>query len=957
MSKPFDPIARGDSPPPLVGAQPLALPQLNPTEASSPLAPAGAVAVRGNDLSSTVKLATRGPKSLAIGTLGQSVELSTPWQDLLRDEFIANAPRIELDGRSVPALGGIPLFSKIGQGGMGAVYYGIHRGLASEVAVKVLPFHLAQIKPELVKRFFREARIASKINSEHLVRVTDVAQEGKLSFLVMEFVDGKSAWSMLRDIRLSGQRAFDELSALDICIAACKGLSAAHEANVIHRDIKPDNILVPRNRVTGKFDCERAKLADLGLARVDEGVHSMTNSEACLGTPGFMAPEQIVDSRNGAKPADVFGLGASLYSLLCGEPPFFGSTPMQAMWATIEAEHSPIRARRGDISKATSDVIDICLAKNPAYRYADGAALCRALEASRLSLTNPQGVDYAEVMQPRLDAEEERRRRAEEKKLEDAEARERGITAARPIGAAWRRRLIASAAAVLLGAFVWAVYAVVSHSYTPQNARADAPADPAKLDQLEGDNDAALAAADGARKDKLDDYTKKLAGMKAGAEAAALKRKQQENSARAEFDALLNSANEACAKQDWRAANELLGKAKINSGAAFSARGSELEVLSAAMRDGEKKDAHARNYQDLLNSIRRAVDAEPLDAFGHAYRLSAAKRAQLEARIHEAQNIDANATAQLAPVLEKLSRDSVLDLGGGALIELVLVPPGEFTMGSSVWAADNDKGAAAEHRVTISDPYYIAKLPVTVAQFRRFVDGERYVSDAERGTLPIGKGALTMVNKKGTYVSAATWLHPGFEQQAGHPVVAVSWNDAQEYAKWLSKKTQLAVRLPSEAEWEYAARGPQGWQWPWGDAWDGAKCNHADKTLKSGGILPDAAPFSDDNDGYSFTSPAGSFDNASWCGAKDMAGNVWQWCQDEFSAKYYDNSPDANPNGPRIADTMDYYGTKLPLKVLRGGSFFDAPDMTRSSARFNAPAIHRGVNIGFRVVVMPGEKK
>ncbi len=301
--------------------------------------------------------------------------MAVPRQNLLNDEFIANAPRITVAGKLVPALGGIPLFAKIGQGGMGAVYYGVHRGLAHEVAVKILPFHLAQTNPLLVKRFFREARIAANIRSDHLVRVTDVAQEGKLSYLVMDFVPGKSAARNRPRRALHRAKGLEETVALDICIAACKGLADAHAANVIHRDVKPDNILVPLLPNTKNNDYRAAKLGDLGLARVNESEHSVTNSESCLGTPGYMAPEQIVDSRKGAKPADVFGLGATLYALLCGEAPFSGDTPMKTMWATIEDSHKPVRARRNDVSKPTAEVIDICLAKDPAHRYTDGAAL------------------------------------------------------------------------------------------------------------------------------------------------------------------------------------------------------------------------------------------------------------------------------------------------------------------------------------------------------------------------------------------------------------------------------------------------------------------------------------------------------------------------------------------------------------------------------------------------------
>src|ERR1043165_8511781 len=185
-------------------------------------------------------------QSLIIGTLNEKVELSVAFQDLSRDEFIIHAPRMQIEGKAVPTLGGIPLLHKLGQGGMGAVYYGIHPGFKQEVAIKVLPFHLAQKNPDLINRFFREARIAANVHSQHLVRVTDVAQEAGISYLVMEYVTGKTAAHELKLHKVCGAIGLPERTALDICIASCQGLADAHRANIVHRDVKPDNILVPK---------------------------------------------------------------------------------------------------------------------------------------------------------------------------------------------------------------------------------------------------------------------------------------------------------------------------------------------------------------------------------------------------------------------------------------------------------------------------------------------------------------------------------------------------------------------------------------------------------------------------------------------------------------------------------------------------------------------------------------
>jgi serine/threonine protein kinase/ABC-type Fe3+ transport system substrate-binding protein len=318
-----------------------------------------------------------------------STAFSVAIQDLTHDKLLISAPRIVFENRTVPALGNIPLLARLGQGGMGAVYFGFKTLLKKEVAVKVLPMHLAQSQPQLVQRFLREAQIAAKIESPHLVLVTDVSEDGGLFYLVMEYVHGKTAGAHLRAVRNSGAQGLDEASALDICIAATTGLAAAHASGVIHRDVKPENIMIPKRRGHGTEDLifSAAKLADLGLARADDvSGPSLTGAKATMGTPGYLAPEQALNARQAGKPADVFSMGATLYALLEGNAPFKGETATESILATIQKVHTPILHLRSDVSPATADLIERCLNKDPARRYADASALQRALTICRSSL-------------------------------------------------------------------------------------------------------------------------------------------------------------------------------------------------------------------------------------------------------------------------------------------------------------------------------------------------------------------------------------------------------------------------------------------------------------------------------------------------------------------------------------------------------------------------------------------
>jgi TPR repeat protein/serine/threonine protein kinase len=317
---------------------------------------------------------------------------SLPSQDLSSDKLILSAARMELEGRATPVLGGIPLLAKLGQGGMGAVYYGIHPRLKTEVAVKVLPFHLADKNPDMIPRLFREAKIAAHVRSPHLVQVSDVNEEKGLYYLVMEFVRGDTAGALLRSARHSGQPGLAESIALEICIAAATGLSEAHAHGIIHRDIKPENIMVPRRRAAeapGEYDYAASKLADLGLARGENLDTTLTADNAAMGTPGFMSPEQIEDARRCGKPADVFSLGGTLYALLCGRSPFASDSFIKTIRATVESPHTPIHAIRAEISELTSLCIDRCLSKNPAERYPDASSLLTALMLCRTELSQP----------------------------------------------------------------------------------------------------------------------------------------------------------------------------------------------------------------------------------------------------------------------------------------------------------------------------------------------------------------------------------------------------------------------------------------------------------------------------------------------------------------------------------------------------------------------------------------
>lgn len=259
----------------------------------------------------------------------------------------------------------------------------------------------------------------------------------------------------------------------------------------------------------------------------------------------------------------------------------------------------------------------------------------------------------------------------------------------------------------------------------------------------------------------------------------------------------------------------------------------------------------------------------------------------------------------------------------GVEIRWVEVPAGAFLMGCDPAqdpAADADE--APQHHVRLS-AYQIGMHPVTVAQFAAFVDVTGYVTAAEsRGW------SVAFTGDQFERVSGADWRHPrGLHStiQTAHPVVHVSWDDAAAFCRWASQTTGLAVRLPTEAEWEKAARGADRRRFPWGVAAPiGSRCNIGKRTLD--------------------TTPVGTFSpqGDSLYGCADMAGNIWEWCADWYAADAYASAPPYNPTGPD-------QGT---FRVVRGGAWHAEDDFARTTLRlWHAPAEPHGL-VGFRCVMV-----
>ncbi len=251
-------------------------------------------------------------------------------------------------------IGNYELIEKIAEGGMGAIYRGRRRDSDQFVAVKIMPAHMAQ-NPVLLKRFEQEFRAASRLDHPNIVRALDYGDAGDQPYLVMEFVEGESLGQ-----KIEREGRMPEAEAIRIIAQVAQGLHRAHKQNLVHRDVKPDNILVRPDGV--------AKLADLGLVKETDTDLNLTKTGRGLGTPHFMAPEQFRNAKNADTRCDIYSLGATLYQMVTGELPFRSSGPLDAWMKKIQNELTPPRQIVPTLSARVEEAILRAMAADPVRR-------------------------------------------------------------------------------------------------------------------------------------------------------------------------------------------------------------------------------------------------------------------------------------------------------------------------------------------------------------------------------------------------------------------------------------------------------------------------------------------------------------------------------------------------------------------------------------------------------------
>jgi serine/threonine-protein kinase len=735
-----------------------------------------------------------------------------------------------MSDQPVKKIGKYKILDEIGHGGFAVVYKVRDPGLDRVVALKVL--HAAYTeRPDVVKRFLDEARRAARLRHRGIVRIYDVGDDQGRPYMAIEYLPGGN----LGD-RLTGEPLSLE-TAVTILEQVAAALDYAHKRRLVHRDVKPANVL---------FDEDGdAVLADFGLVKslVESGV---TVNGTRLGTPAYMAPEQGEPGADVSPAADIYALGVVAYEMLTGRVPFQAGTPLAVLRAHVDATPPDPRSLNEALGEEITQALLQALAKEPADRPKSAGAFAQSLRhILNQAEAESQRAATLEALYPQAEA------------AVAAEQWERAIALCGQIlqiDPGYRQ--------------VGALLAQANEGWAEKQARLE-------LERRLGGT-----------------YEEGQRLLNEGNWAEAIRCLQEvvdEAPDYADAAALLERATQEAQKQEWyTAAAQALEKERfekacrdlvrlLRTDPAYQDAGALL--VSAVEGLLKRTAAQAKTLAAQKKQLQKARDdyrqlesrVETLDAFLLAAEDGDRERAlELAEALAEADLPGVQAVLARLQAREKRSDRPQPGVPSGDRWtrptdskEMVRVSAGTFLMGD-------------EKREVHLDEFWIDRTPVTNAEYARFV------KDAGHAAPEHWKGKA-----------------PG-KEIADHPVVYVTWQDAAAYAEW------AGARLPTEEEWEKAARGTDGWEYPWGDKFDSSLCNSRESGI---GTATPVGKYSPDGD-----SPYG---------VADMAGNVWEW-------------------------TDSWLDKSQKRRVVRGGAWLSNEGFVRSTLRGDLEPSGALDGVGFR---------
>ncbi len=887
--------------------------------------------------------------------------------------------QLKVPGRQsdMPAqVGNYAPIRELGRGGMGVVYEAVHVRTERKAALKVLITPRGSASDVAIARFHVEARAAGRLKHPNIVEVLDQDEDPETGqqFLAMALVEGETLWDKVRR-----DGALDEARGVEIFIELADALIHAHAARVLHRDLKPQNVILD------KLKGGRPMITDFGLAKLQgEDLNLTQDGPTLIGTPGFMPPEQAgtgipIDHR-----ADIYSVAATLYFALTGVPPFKApSLPAVLNLVVHEAPKAPSLLVPG-FSHDLETILLKCLLKRPDDRYSSATELkedllrfqaAEAIEARRLpplvrlvrwaqqnvfaaaalSVTavalvgamafavivarrHDEGITEVTKLQEDV---KEQREQVEEKHEEIAKREE--VVAAKieeieRLPPTLEIQAPADSGESGSGSTVTGKRAVDVRLWVPDDDLATLtlnglPVPPAEskgyfetswnLDQ-EGKNAAEIVATDknGNRTESTLIVVRDTTPPEFGVTLTnVLEHKKDPDAIAAVRVAItLSSTEEQPASVSVAAVHSESGSRDVavvqtSEGAWEATVDLDLGVNRLAVRLTDAAGNTSAPRERIVERVPRRV------LRGAWWKLTAAQRAYA------------------------LEADLPVITDGGLGITFVLIPPGNFLMGSPKDEVGNTSDED-QHPVELSRGYYLSATEITNAQFRKIFEGD---PSFDGHTPAPARGKYTYPRSR----RDEAWETPIDSDLL--PVVQVTWDQAEDFCRRLGQKMGTTrYRLPSEAEWEYACRAGSQGRWFWGDdpklaaQYANVAGDQARDMLNLG--VPQERGLSwfpiDDGE-FPLVAPVRSFDPNPF-GLFDMIGNASEWCAD-FLAEYRLQRDDTgqvrkalNPKGP---------ATKARgARVYRGGSWQSRLARTRAAKRTGRRS-GMDRSVGFRVVM------
>lgn len=783
---------------------------------------------------------------------------------------------------------GYRIIRKIAQGGMSTVFLAIQISVGRIVALKVMNPSLNS-DPAFSERFQREATIVGQLSHPNIVAIYDIGRQDDLNYIAMDYLPGGS----VHDKMINGLTG-DE--ALRVTKEIASALDHAHEKGYVHRDIKPENILF---RSDGS-----AVLSDFGVAKGGVGVSRMTHVGTVVGTPHYMSPEQTrgqaVDARS-----DLYSLGVVFFEMLTGTLPYQGD---EAVTIALKHISAPI-PRLPFQFQAYQKMLEKFLAKDPAHRFQTGHEVNVAIEqidasnrAPFIASTAPEDLSvmalFRALILATFNAFYWRWRRLintrwskekgfhQHKKTHDSVygseitptlfgTRINHNTYINPLLFAHHKTKIKATVILCSLILIWCGFSLITQLKFQQSTQNWPRFLTVATRTTAGLFTSSLSTIDTAQKTKV--ITPIVLAVASSSSIGS------------------SDASSIASSNGSESSSSVQSSVQVSSEiSAASSSQSSSEIPTYPLTLKVTPDSVRIKLLGIPNKYKDGVEL----ATGK-YRVEFSKQGYLT----KTETIDIkDKPLTLTFQLEEAPQDLAVTtpaavFGGKEAPALIRIPAGNFIMGD-----DSNMHTAPAHKVVITKAFAISKYEVTFAEYDLY-------AQAMSKPLPGDNG----------------W------GRDNHPVIHVSWDDAQAYTKWLSKVTGKKFRLPTEAEWEYVARAGSSTPFWWGgseaDAKGKANCRRGCFSNYSGLF-------------GSKTAPVGSY-LANPFGIYDTAGNVSEWVQD----CYQENYNNANPNGAAHEEKS------CADRVVRGGSTKDNVQRLISTARDNIPQGFLSETLGFRIAM------